>query len=87
MKTVSQQAFALLCEAIEKKGWSINAIAQAAGVSRVGLQRWYDGSRDSVNHETLDGLCQWLGVRLTKAKIPKPPETHHRKPTKKGTTK
>jgi DNA-binding Xre family transcriptional regulator len=87
MKTISQQAFDLLCHAIEKKGWSINAIAIAAGVSRVGLQRWYSGNRDSINTETLDGLCRWFGVRLTAGKIPKPPETHHRKPTRKGAGK
>jgi transcriptional regulator with XRE-family HTH domain len=83
MKTISEQAFGLLCEAVEKKGWSINAIAQASGVSRVGLQRWYSGKRGAINAETLDGLCTWFGVKLTKATIPKPTETHHRKPTKK----
>jgi transcriptional regulator with XRE-family HTH domain len=81
-QAISAQAFDLLCRAVEG-GWSINGIAKASGVSRVGLQRWYSGSRSAINTETLDGLCKWLGVGLTKATIPKPTETHHRKPTKR----
>lgn len=82
MKTVSAQAFELLSKSVEK-GWTISAIAKASGVSRVGLQRWYNGTRGGIDAKALDGLCQWLGVELTKATIPKPVQTHHRKPTKK----
>jgi DNA-binding Xre family transcriptional regulator len=80
---VSEQAFNLLSHAIENEGWSINRIAQEAGVSRVGLQRWYSGSRSSINMETFDGLCRWLGVTLTKTKIEKSKVTNYKKPTKR----
>lgn len=54
-----------------KQGWSINAIAKAAGVSRPSLQEWIRGEQVSVSLETFNGLCKWLGMSLTPATIPK----------------
>lgn len=60
-------------EEAKSAGWSINAIAEAAGINRSSLQEWYTGSRESLAVETAAGLAAWLGMRLTRQKIPKRP--------------
>ncbi len=71
-KTVSEQLYDAMTEAVAK-GWSILRIAEKAGISRPSLQRWYSGDRDSMAMDTINNLCQFFGMRLTKAKIPKLP--------------
>ena len=59
-------------EEAEKAGWSINRIAKEAGVSRASLAEWVHGSQASVSLDTFAGVAAWAGMRLTKARIPKP---------------
>lgn len=66
---VSQQLYEAVSAAIEA-GWSINRIAQEAGISRPSLQYWYSGQRSSLALETINALCAFLGMRLTKPRIP-----------------
>jgi transcriptional regulator with XRE-family HTH domain len=56
----------------EEAGWSMNRIAKEAGVSRPSLAEWIHGSQKNVSLETAAGVAAWLGMRLTKARIPKP---------------
>lgn len=69
-----------------KRGWSIHSIANSAGITRTTLQQWYSGARPSMDAKNLARLADWFHMKLTPPVIGKPPETHHRKPTKKGTT-
>lgn len=55
------------------KGWSMNALAKAAGVSRSAVRDWHSRSRGGLAIDTIQGLAAFFGMRLTKARIPKPP--------------
>lgn len=66
---VSQQLYEAISQALAA-GWSINRIAQSAGISRPSLQYWYSGQRDSLALETVNALCAFFGMRLTKPRIP-----------------
>ena len=44
---------------------SVNALAQASGVSQPVLSRIVSGARDNVRLDTADKLCEYFGVRLT----------------------
>ena len=68
-RLVSQRIYEAISEALAA-GWSINRIAQAAGISRPSLQYWYSGQRDSLALETVNAMCVFFGMRLTKPRIP-----------------
>ena len=83
-RTISGQLYQAVTDAIEA-GWSINQIAQAAGIQQPSLQYWYSGARDSLALGTVAALCRHFGMRLTKPRIGKPPEMRpaNRKPKAK----
>ena len=69
---VTAQLYETVRQAIEA-GWSINRLAEEAGISRPSLQRWYSGNRASLSDTTLAALCRFFRMRLTVPKIPPPP--------------
>lgn len=88
-ETISQQLYGAITAALDA-GWSINRIAERAGVSRPSVQDWYTGRRNSLSLETVSGLACYFGMKLSKPRIPKadaeaqPPR---RKPKAKATRK
>lgn len=73
METIIEQLKDAVNDAT-RSGWSINRLANEAGVSRASVQEWYTGAQSSVSLETAAGLARFFGMRLTKPRIPKPPE-------------
>lgn len=77
-----------LKEAVLKEGWTYDAVAQATGVRK---QTVYDFANDrgtSLSSTSLDRLAEWLGVRVTKCRVPKAPERSPRgRPRTKGVAK
>lgn len=49
-----------------ERGWSINEIADEAGVSQPILQRWMTGVRNDMRLSTADRLAVYFGFRLAK---------------------
>lgn len=70
-ETITSQLYAAVSEALER-GWSINLIAQSAGVHQSSLHNWYSGRRQSLSLETASLLCSHFGMKLTKPKIERP---------------
>ena len=54
----------LLKEAIQASGLSLNQLGQRAGIDHSRLSRFVRGERD-LTLDTVDKLCQVLGLRLT----------------------
>lgn len=48
------------------RGWSVNAIAHAAGVPQSSLSHWLSGGRADISLQTAAKLCIFLRCRLTK---------------------
>lgn len=71
MPTISEQLKAAVLEAVDR-GWSIRAIARATGVPQPTISRWLADDRDDIAMPSADKLAAWLGVRLTRHKIPQP---------------
>lgn len=68
MSTIENQLRSTVAEALAS-GWSMLALAEAAGVPRSSLREWYyDGK--GMHGETLMHLADFFGMRLTKARIP-----------------
>ncbi len=85
--TITQQLYDAITQAVTA-GWSINRIAKEAGINRTSLQQWYTGARDSLSVDTAAGLAMWLGMTLSKPKIPSSDEGEpSRKPASKKTKK
>lgn len=70
-----------LREAVEQaraQGWSVNGIANKSGVPQPILAYWLhedEEKRKKLPLRDADRLADWLGMRLTKAKIPRREET------------
>ena len=86
-QTIASQLYEAVTKATNA-GWSINQIAQAAGIKQPSLAYWYSGARDSLSLTTVAALCHHFGMRLTQPKIASPPEGRAptRKPKAKATT-
>ena len=73
MEPLEQQLHDAVSDALSV-GWSMSAIAKAAGVSRSGLRDWHTQYRPvSLNLATASKLAAWLGTSLKRPRIPKPP--------------
>lgn len=72
-RTIAEELKAAIAKA-QKGGWSVNAIAQRAGISQGRLSDWLAGRRTSINLETAQKLADMFRMRLTSAEIPPPPE-------------
>ena len=70
METIDEQLREAINTAIEN-GWSVNAIAKNANVPQPSLHRWVTGERPDLALSSAVKLATWLGMRLTKPKIPK----------------
>lgn len=57
-------------KAIESGEWSQNSIATKLKIEQRTLNRWMRGER-SISLANAVKLAEWLGMRLTKPKIPK----------------
>lgn len=60
-------------ESAVAKGWSVNAIAHAAGVSQSSLAHWLSGRRADISLQTASKLCIFLRCHLTTPR-PRRPE-------------
>jgi len=60
-------------EAFVERGWSVNAIAHAAGVPQSSLAHWLSGRRADISLQTASKLCIFLRCHLTKPR-PRRPE-------------
>jgi DNA-binding Xre family transcriptional regulator len=65
-----------LREAIEQYDGTYYRLAKDSGVDWAALQRFMDGTRPNLRLETVDKLCQALGLEL------RPVKTSKGKPTK-----
>jgi hypothetical protein len=76
--SIEQHMKAAIDAAIER-GWTLNGIALAAGVPHSALHGFIHGDPRHGRPRALriphvDKLCEFFGMRLTKPKIPRPPE-------------
>lgn len=68
--SISDQLRECVVSAIDS-GWTIAGIAAESGVPRSTLSAWLSGSREDIALATAEKLSAWLGVRLTKARVPR----------------
>lgn len=72
MEHLERQLHDAITAALEK-GWSLNALCKAAGVSRSAVRDWHSQYRPvSLNLNTASKLAAWLSTELKKPRIPKP---------------
>lgn len=57
---------AALKEAIVDTGQTVTAVARRAGIPQQVLQRFMSGERDNLRLDTLEKLCWYLKIQLTK---------------------
>lgn len=68
---VSEQLRAAVLQA-KKRGWSVNRIAMETGLSQPALQDWLNGKSQGLKQQSIDALCDFLEMRLTRPKIRSP---------------
>ena len=59
-------------ELVENSGLTTNALAVAAGVPQPVLYRFLTGGQENLRLDTIDKLCEFFQVRLTKPPRPAP---------------